>query len=393
MVKSLRKKFVIVTMILMLFVFGILAVTAKLYFEYWSDQDILSIIDLLSESGLFTDGEDIDSELLVEGLTEEVPIIGIVVSRDGEVISKHVIGSSDNEEDIADATIDKMIYADPSRYKVDGYIFSRHKIHDDNNIIVAINSRINDDSIFRKVGKFVLVLSGACLLGFVTFYLSKYVTMPAEEALNREKRFVSDASHELKTPLGAISINAQALELRGDDSIYVKNILSETRRMNRLIERLLTLSKLEESLIVDKKIFPLSTIVQEMVLTYESIAYEKNRELVSSIEEGITYNGNEDEIRQLIAILLDNAIKNSSERIELTCRKRNGIVIEVINDGIGISKDDLEHIYERFYTTDQSRNNSSFGLGLAIAKEIIDRHDGRIVVTSDPGRTIFSVIL
>ena len=206
--------------------------------------------------------------------------------------------------------------------------------------------------------------------------------------MEREKRFVSDASHELKTPLGAISVNAQALEFRGDDSIYVKNIISETGRMNRLIERLLTLSRLEEGALLEKKDFSLSDVVQEMVLTYESIAFEKGKELSSTIEDGIDFNGSADEIRQLLAILLDNAIKNSSDhgQIELKCYRKNNIFIEVKNDGRGISQEDIGHIFERFYTTDQSRNSSSFGLGLAIAKELTERHGGSISAESEPGK-------
>ena len=321
MVKRLREKFVIVTMILMLSVFGIIGITSKIYFDYWSNQDILSIIEVISESGLFVRESEINSELLLEGLTEEEPITGIVVDSEGNIISSKTIGVASTEKGIADSTIDKMISATQSKHKIDGYIFSKRQVGNENTLIVAVSSSINEGSAIRLISKLILLTAAVVLLAILTFYLSRFVTIPAEEALAREKRFISDASHELKTPLGAISVNAQALELRGDDSIYVKNIISETGRMNRLIERLLTLSRLEEGALLEKNDFSLSDIVQEMVLTYESIAFEKGKELSSTVEDGIDFNGNADEIRQLLAILLDNAIKNSSEhgKIELKC--------------------------------------------------------------------------
>ncbi len=387
MVKRLREKFVIVTMILMLSVFGVISITSKIYFDYWSEQDILSIIEVISESGLFVQESEVNSELLLEGLTEEEPITGIVVDSEGSIISSKIIGALQAEKVISDSTIDKMISAAQSKHKIDGYLFSKRQVNNGNTLIVAISSSINEGSSIRLISKLILLAAAVVLLAILTFYLSGFVTRPAEEALSREKRFISDASHELKTPLGAISVNAQALELREDDSIYVKNIISETGRMNRLIERLLSISRLEEGALLEKKDFSLSDVAQEMVLTYESIAFEKGKELSSNVEDGIDFNGNADEIRQLLAILLDNAIKNSSEhgQIDLKCYRKNNIFIEVKNDGKGISQEDLGHIFERFYTTDQSRNSSSFGLGLAIAKELTERHGGSISAESEPG--------
>ena len=215
--------------------------------------------------------------------------------------------------------------------------------------------------------------------------------------MEAQKGFITNASHELKTPLGAISVNAEALKISKEDSLHVKNILSETARMNRLVENLLTLSKLDESKETEKKEFSLSDVVQEMCLTYESVAYEKNRRLCADIEDSIIINGNSDEIRQLLAILLDNAIKNSDENglITLNCHKDVSTAqITVTNSGRGISEADLGHIFERFYTSEQSRNSGSFGLGLAIASEIVKRHGGKIEASSIPDKeTVFTVTI
>ncbi|MCR5320863.1 MAG: HAMP domain-containing histidine kinase [Lachnospiraceae bacterium] len=395
MIKILRRKFVLITTIMMLVLFGVLWGSNKLYFEYWADRDIYSIVELLANSGVFAEDADVDGEALVEELVSDEPIIGIIVDKDSKILSQQTLGAAGAKTAIQDKTIRKILNDKGKGYKVDGYIYTKQQRSDGSILIVALNAGIHDNSLLRIAMKIVLLGLGVLLLIATTIYLSRFITLPAQEALEREKRFVSDASHELKTPLGAISINAQALELRGDDSIYVKNIISETGRMNRLIERLLTLSKLEESEIKKKEVFSLSDAAEEMVLTYEGVAFEKGRSLHYDIEPDMQLCGNPEEIKQLLVILLDNAIKNSdtNSEIEFTCKKAGKkCQVQVRNNGRGIDQRDIDHIFERFYTTDQSRNNGSFGLGLAIAKEIVTRQGGEIKAESVPGQeTVFTV--
>ena len=393
MVKALRKKFVLVTTLMMITLFGILWTANRINLEYWADQDILSIIEILTDSGLFSKDSVIDDEMIIQGLTYEEPIIGIVLDEDSNILSKQLVGKNSLDASISDKTIKKMERS--NGYKADGYIFTKRVLSNNELLIVAVNCGSGRDSIKRISINIILVILGIVFLILISFYLSRYVTLPAKEALEREKRFISDASHELKTPLSAISVNAQALELKGSDSIHIRNILSETGRMSRLIERLLTLSRLEENELVESKEFSLSDIAQEMLLTYEGIAYEKNRRLTYGIEENINMYGNEDEIRQLSAILIDNAIKNSNDNgmVYFGCYKETeNIFFDVKNSGKGIRSEELDHIFERFYTTDKSRNGGSFGLGLAIAKEITQRHKGTISIKSEPDKeTVFSV--
>lgn len=396
MVKSLRRKFVIVTTLLMAALFTILWLVGEAYQSYWFDREMRSVIDVLTDSGIFAEGAGIDKELLVGGFTDEEPIACVTVDETGKILGSQVVGASEKEAGIDESTVQKMLEAKDSKYKTGGYIFTKRALNDGNTLIVAIKTGAQEYSVHRSVGQVFLIVMGLLLLIAVTFYLSKYVTLPAKEALEREKQFIADASHELKTPLGAISINAQALEIKQTNAVYINNILSETGRMNRLIEKLLMLSKLEESDRIEKTAFSLSDVVCEMVLTYESIAFEKGKTVEADIGDDIMFYGNEDEIRQLMAILLDNAIKNSEENghIVICCRNDSGHnKITVANNGKGIKKEDLAHIFERFYTTDQARQKGSFGLGLAIAKEIVTRHGGTIEATSVPGEeTVFTVI-
>ncbi len=397
MVNKLRGKFVIVTTLMMTVLFLIFLIANKLYQDYWYDQDMRSVVETLLDSGFFGENNGIDKDVIIEGFTDEEPLVYVVVDNNVNILSKQTIGREARGDTITDSTICKMLGSGSSGYKTDGYIYARRVMSDGNTAIVALNSNINKGSAGKSIALILLIILGIMLLVVVSFVLSGFVTMPAREALEREKRFISDASHELKTPLGAISINAEVLKINKEDSLYVKNILSETARMNRLVENLLTLSKLDESKETGKCEFSLSEVAQEMCLTYESVAFEKNRRLCSDIEDGIMINGNSDEIRQLFVILLDNAIKNSDENgmITLDCHKETLTTqITVTNSGRGISEADLGHIFERFYTSEQSRNSGSFGLGLAIASEIVKRHGGKIEASSIPDKeTVFTVTI
>lgn len=260
---------------------------------------------------------------------------------------------------------------------------------------MMIDTSDGTNTVVRILTSVVLVCVGVLILLLITVYLSRFVTKPAKAAMEREKQFISDASHELKTPLGAISINAQALKTKDRDNKHIRNILSESERMNRLIERLLILSKLDENADVQKNAFSLSSCTEEMALTYESVAYDKGIDYSYDIADSISFYANEDDIRQLIAILIDNAIKHTDERnsIKITLSENSGsIKLSVENTGSGISAEDIPHIFERFYKADSARSDNSFGLGLAIAKAVTERNGGTISVRSEAGiGTCFTV--
>ena len=391
MVSKLRKKFVIVTTSLMLIVFAVFFTANTLYNNYWNDVEIADMLDWIAYSGVFTDDEpDYDKSNIFTILEEERPIIGMKVNANGEIISSKTIGAGKDylggDQNIERDLIIKMLKFGDKKLKIAGYYYSYNKLADDQILLIIMDNSISGFQFLQIAGIAVLIVLGILVLIGITFYLSKFVTEPAKQSLVREKRFISDASHELKTPLGAISINAQALQMDIKDNLYLKNIISESERMGRLIEHLLMLSKLDEAEIKDFANFSVSAICEEMALTYESVAFEKHIDFTYEIDEDIQISGNEDEIRQLLAIMIDNALKNVNEkgRIYLKCkREQNQACIEVVNTGHGIEPEDLEHIFERFYTTDKSRNRGSFGLGLSIAKAIVDRHGGIIEVKSD----------
>jgi len=398
MIKSLRNKFIIVTTSLMVALFGGFLIINTMYNQYWNDLEIAEMLEWIAGSGVFTSvDEGSAADELVFNITEnEKPIIGIILDENGNTLYRSVLGG---EEDvfIKDETLSRMCEYKDSRYKVGQFIYSYSEITSDRVLLVIMDSQPYEHKIRQIFSVVVLSIGGVGMLILITFVLSRFVTEPAEKSLIREKRFISDASHELKTPLGAISINAQALETEYADNLYVKNIISESNRMARLIEKLLTLSRFDEIENVEFVETSLSDLCEEMALTYEGLAYEKGLNYEYNIEPDLKIKGNEDELRQLMAILIDNALKNADEngKVDLFCGKeRNCGIIRVSNTGEGINEDDLPHIFDRFYTTDSSRDKNSFGLGLAIAKSIVERHKGEISVKSkEKEYTVFNIIL
>lgn len=243
------------------------------------------------------------------------------------------------------------------------------------------------------------------LIGYVLFFgisliLAKWVTKPVEKAWDEQKQFIADASHELKTPLTVIMTNAEMLadeEYSTEDKKgFTKNILSMSKRMRGLVESLLELARMDNG--VCRKTteeLSFSKLISSCILTFEPLFYEKGIELDSAIEKGIFVEGDKTKLRQVIDILLDNALKysypDSSVNVELK-HSSGRAVLSVSSAGKELSKAECRDIFKRFYRADESRNDgNSYGLGLSIAESIVNEHKGKIWAESDDGRNTFYV--
>ena len=225
-----------------------------------------------------------------------------------------------------------------------------------------------------------------------------WIIKPANEAMEKQTRFITDASHELKTPVAVIMASAEALQ-NDYKQKWIDNIKNESDRMNELITSLLDLSKIENS--KDKELFvdvDLSKLIQKSCLTFESLMFEKNITFTSNIDENVSLKCNEYQIKQLISIIMDNAIRHSEQKGEIIVNLKNHrteIILEIKNKGKAIPKEMEEKIFERFYRADESRNRNEnrYGLGLAIAKGIVEKHNGNITAHSENGYTTFRINL
>ncbi|MBE6816884.1 MAG: HAMP domain-containing histidine kinase [Ruminococcaceae bacterium] len=243
----------------------------------------------------------------------------------------------------------------------------------------------------------VLYLLIEAIIFIASRLLTLRITKPVAESFEKQKQFIADASHELKTPLAVIIASADALESNPDETKWLANIKSEGDRMNKLIADLLDLAKSEA--VTDKSEFAvgdLSKLVEKASLTFEGVMFEKGVMLADEIESGIELNMNAPKMQQLMSILLDNAAKHSERgtTVEVSLKREKDIILTVTNEGEGIPKGEEEKIFERFYRADESRNRSEnrYGLGLAIARNICALHNAVISAASENGKTTFRVI-
>lgn len=248
--------------------------------------------------------------------------------------------------------------------------------------------------------KYALISFGisAVLVFFLALVLSKKIIKPLEENDLRQKQFVSDAGHELKTPIAVMSSNLELLSREvGEDNQWLQNIQYENERMGALVRDLLELSHAETGTPVQDEL-DLSTLVEGEVLPFESIAFEEGLTLESDIAQGISVQGNPGQLKQLTAILLDNAISHSEGGNTVDIKlapDRHQAMLTVINSGPEIPQDQREKLFERFYKTDEARieDGGHYGLGLAIAKAIVQAHNGSIGVDCGEGKVTFRVAI
>ena len=239
---------------------------------------------------------------------------------------------------------------------------------------------------------------GIALIYIIAQRIAQTIVKPVEETFEKQKQFISDASHELKTPLAVIEANSDVLQDKVGENKWITYIQNEVQSMNKLVNDLLTLAKMENGNSTNIQRFDLSKEVQMSVAVFESMIYEKEIKLETNIEDGILFNGDKDDIKHIISIILDNAIKHTDKdkKIIVDVQKEKGdIKLEIKNEGEPIPVEEQEKIFERFYRVDKARNRSEkrYGLGLAIAKEIVEKYNGSIKASSKDGFTSFVVKL
>ena len=259
-------------------------------------------------------------------------------------------------------------------------------IYDNNSIQTNLKIVLKNSIVFFAFLELVFII--------IAKLISNWISKPVEESFEKQKDFIADASHELKTPLSVITASAEALENNPKEKKWLNNIKSESERMNNLIIDLLDLAKTENGNL-ELSMGNLSKAVELTTLTFEGIAFEKNINLDSHIAENINMKMNENSIKQVVEILLDNAIKHSKDKgkVEVILKETNNIELLVSNLGDPIPKGEDEKIFDRFYRVDKERNRNEnrYGLGLAIAKNIVTLHKGTIKAYSKNGKTTFQI--
>ena len=275
-----------------------------------------------------------------------------------------------------------------------------YKIRSFNNNEKEITLMENETAIKRLKITFILACVFAILGLFLIYIIARKIAItivePVEESFNKQKQFVSDASHELKTPLAVIEANADVLQTKVGESKWITYIQKEIQSMNKLVNDLLTLARMENTNSANIQKFDLSKEVQMSVAVFESMIYEKDIKLETNINEGILFNGDKEDIKHIVSIILDNAIKHTEKEGKIIVnvqKEKSDVKIEIKNQGEPIPEEEQEKIFERFYRVDKSRNRNEkrYGLGLSIAKGLVEKYNGTIKATSSDGFTSFIV--
>jgi len=408
MIKKLRKKFILINMslifLILIIVFGILI--------FFQDKrlkgDISARMNMVLDHpyGYQDDFKGNMANIPAPGPASLIPVYMVFVTEDGMIVyqeSNSSTLSSDLLKDAVEAAINSPNYAGVLKQFQIRFL----KRYTPEGIRLAfVELDYEKSSIYSLLFLCTAVLALALIaFFFITLFLSKWVLRPVEKAWMQQNQFVADASHELKTPLTVILANLNIILAHPNDTIqkqmkWIENTYAESERMKKLVDQLLFLAKSDAVQIPDTfTSFHLSDAAWSCLLPFESIAFEKKINIVEEISPDIWIYGNEEQLKQLMVILIDNACKYTSPQGTVHFRlysEQNKVFLKVSNTGDPISPDDLEHIFERFYRSDKSRvhQNGGYGLGLTIAQTIIQKHHGKIQVSSTVEEgTIFSVLL
>lgn len=305
------------------------------------------------------------------------------LDKENQIINGHSINTK-LEPEIAKRLVKDLI-KNPNKDKgyIDNYKYG-YVYRDSNRYLVLIDTD-KEFLLFYQFAKNSILVGLTIIIVASVFFiiLAKKVVRPIEINYIKQKQFITDASHELKTPLTIISSNADVLEMEIGNSKWLSNIHSQIDRLTNLINSLVAFSRAEESESLNKTTFSLSELFESRVEDFSELANFKNKKIISNIQKDISYNGDSQTIMQVIDILLDNAIKyadeNSIIEANLTKNKKD-LYLTVKNDAKDIAKGNLNIIFDRFYRLDESRNSKikGYGIGLALAKLIVEKHKSSI---------------
>ncbi len=442
MIRSLKRRFIIVTMsivsLMLVVVFSlVLILTRQRLYE-----DNLRMLESAVDAPMKIQAPDRknrgDNEI-------RLPFFRLMVSADGEIIDREGLSYdlADSEElsylvsealssaratgvineyglsylrspvehtaeDSEDNAGDTVASADPENTENSAsFRHGRYSLPEGVDYVLVFSDVSSALSAMRNLLYTCLLMAVLAFLGFllIAVFLAKLTVRPVEQAWIQQRQFVSDASHELKTPLTVILTNVELLQEQSaaaDPGIrrFTNNILTMSQQMRGLVESLLELARVDNGSIQKLSLTPvdLSRLVENELLTFEAMFYEKGLLLTDDIAENIHIRGSAQHLSQVLEILLDNAQKyadpHGTVHVVLRQSGAHHALLSVADPGEAISEEDLKNIFKRFYRIDPARAmNHSYGLGLSIAQSIVENHRGRIWAESRGGINTFYVEL
>lgn len=321
----------------------------------------------------------------------------VLKNKDIMVLSNSLKETTD--KDILNMT--KELQKDKKRFgSIDDYIYVVRTLRSGNTVYIFVDNKeaMQNSKQFFIVSIFIFLLS-VIVFTIISYYLSRWMIKPSEKAIKNQKIFVANISHDLKTPITIIKANADLIENEVKNKKSIKYIKQETEKLNHLVNEMLTLTRIDNTISKENfKSFNFGDSLFDVVLPFESIAYEKGIRFNINIDEVTDYFGDESNIQKLAEILIDNAMSYTAKGgiVDVDAYENSKVVtLSVTNTGEPISDEKKVEIFDRFYRESKSRESTGnhYGLGLSIASTIVKKHNGKISIESKNGKNTFTVTL
>ena len=384
MFKSLRRKFVATSVASVAVVIILMASTLNFINYYKMGQRVDDSLYEASKSSalvtIFSDGEE--DMIVTKNTASKTPNNnGFSIAKIDE--NKNVIRSYRDDVLIKGKDdLQKLVTDAVNESSTSGYVGTYRYLKVNNeagNLVLLLNTQRDLDSFHAFMRNSIIVSSIVILSVFILLVLiSKKVIAPIQQSYQKQKQFITDASHELKTPLAIIRSNTDVLELENGDSKWTKNIQNQVDRLTSLVNSLVVFSRMEEKDTAEKVKFNLSESLHARIDDFEELASFQKKHIIADIDNNIYYRGEQQAIVQLMDILLENAIKYATKEtnINVTLKKNKKYAMMKISNQANVKKGDLRKVFDRFYRLDESRNSTvkGYGIGLSMAKLIAEKH-------------------
>lgn len=400
MFKSLRRKFVATSVASVAVVIILMASTLNFINYYKMGQRVDDSLYEASKSSalvtIFSDGEE--DMIVTKNTASKTPNNnGFSIAKIDE--NKNVIRSYRDDVLIKGKDdLQKLVTDAVNESSTSGYVgtYRYLKVNNDaGNLVLLLNTQRDLDSFHAFMRNSIIVSSIVILSVFILLVLiSKKVIAPIQQSYQKQKQFITDASHELKTPLAIIRSNTDVLELENGDSKWTKNIQNQVDRLTSLVNSLVVFSRMEEKDTAEKVKFNLSESLHARIDDFEELASFQEKHIIADIDNNIYYRGEQQAIVQLMDILLENAIKYATKEtnINVTLKKNKKYAMMKISNQANVKKGDLRKVFDRFYRLDESRNSTvkGYGIGLSMAKLIAEKHK-EVIKAYAPEDGIFKI--
>ncbi len=424
MLKKLRIKFIATTMLAVILILAAILVTVNTVSYLSVIRSADEVVDLLAQNdGKFMvvsqqkkddfsrpeewpegrpegppqKGDDI---LLPKDMSRETPFetrfFTVVISEQGTTYYMEQIAAVN--QTTAEQMTEKVLSKSREKGTYDNYRYRVKTMDNGDTMVLFMDISKQMEPISSFLVTSLIVMAVCIVLLFIgVVLLSKPLLKPIVESHTRQKRFITDAGHELKTPLTIISANNEIQELETGETECTRAIARQVQRMTNMVKNLTELARMDEAEGLEKKNFDLSEAFADVAGTFENVFEKSGKKFDYKVQRGINYLGAEIYLRRLVTLLLENASKyaKSYARAELF-KKGKQICLTVINDGEGIEKGDLNKYFERFYRSDEARASQTegSGIGLSTAQEIVRLHKGKISAEgTDKGEFLVKVVL